>query len=296
MRRTHYMSSSPEGTFEQWNAGDYPRNTFFKNLFLTYSEVSFPLALFTIGATQWCRGVKRRQENSVTASIEFIQDGIFSFNQSGRRYELKAGDVILLEPFTKREMECLSPKAQKSVVIFGGISIRHLIEVLGIQEVDVFRSGATEKFMGLYETMLRLVHENTCESLFQTSSVIYSMLLELASRHAANSEKRPEALRLAIEYIFRNIERNVDNGELCRVTGMSQMSLYRLFNEHLGMPPVHYIRKLKLEHAAELLSENSLSVKEIAARLDYSSPQYFSSVFKKHFGKTPKQHSATHLI
>lgn len=290
MRHTHYISHYPSGTFEQWNVGKYPQSNFIRNPFYQYADINYPLMLHTIGETLWCRGVKRRQEKSETTSVEIIRSGSFSFVQNGRRHELKKGDVILLEPLAVREMECLSAEASKTVLIFCGISVKHLINVLSLQNIDVFPSGATAKIQGLYDTAYRLARENTYESLFETSPIIYSILIELASLYAKKQRKQPKALRIAIEYIFQNLKRKPDITELCQITGMSQMSLYRLFNEHLGMPPALYINKARLEYAAELLNENHLSVKEVAAMLDYSSPQYFSSIFKKHFKSSPKKH------
>ncbi len=292
MRRSHYIEHNPMGIYEQWNVGNYPQILFRRNLFHCNTEITHPLELFSIGEVIWCHGVKRRQEQSNTASVEIIRSGVFSFIQDGRRCELKEGDVVLMEPAAIREMECLSPEASKLVIIFTGISIKHLIEVLGLEKVDIFQSGASPKLMSLYDEMYRLVLEHTYESLLQTSPLIYSILMELASQHVKNTVKRPEPLRAAIEHIFRNIKRQPDVQELCKVTGVSQMSLYNLFNEYLGMPPIQYLNKVRIEHAAELLAESNLSVKEVAAMLDYSSPQYFSALFKKHFGQTPKKHSS----
>ncbi len=49
-----------------------------------------------------------------------------------------------------------------------------------------------------------------------------------------------------------------------------------------------YLREKKLELAADLLKSNNLFIKEIAGRLNYPSPQYFSTAFKKYFGISPK--------
>lgn len=72
--------------------------------------------------------------------------------------------------------------------------------------------------------------------------------------------------------------------------GMSRSSLIRRMKANLDMRPVDYIRKCRLESAAKLLKEGSLSIKEVSMRAGFNSSSYFSKCFKEHFGILPGEY------
>ena len=69
--------------------------------------------------------------------------------------------------------------------------------------------------------------------------------------------------------------------------GMSYSNFRKLFKEHTGLSPATYQQDLRLHRAKELLSSTKLSIKEIAYRLNFESPDYFSSKFKIKTGRKP---------
>ncbi len=51
-----------------------------------------------------------------------------------------------------------------------------------------------------------------------------------------------------------------------------------------------YLRQLRMDHARRLFESGTLSVKEAASASGYSDALYFSKVFKKHFGCSPREY------
>lgn len=73
--------------------------------------------------------------------------------------------------------------------------------------------------------------------------------------------------------------------ELC----MGRSKLYNKFKQIVGMPPNEFIVKIKMEEAMNMLKENpDLNISEISLRLGFSSPRYFSKLFKTFYGTTPQ--------
>ena len=71
--------------------------------------------------------------------------------------------------------------------------------------------------------------------------------------------------------------------------GISYSNFRKLFKEHTGISPAIYQQDLRLQRAKELLSTTNLSVKEIAYRLNFDSPDYFSAKFKAKTGRRPSE-------
>ena len=71
--------------------------------------------------------------------------------------------------------------------------------------------------------------------------------------------------------------------------GVSYSSFRKLFKEFTGIAPAMYQQDLRLQRAKELLSTTDESIKEIAYRLNFESPDYFSSKFKNQTGLKPSE-------
>ena len=83
------------------------------------------------------------------------------------------------------------------------------------------------------------------------------------------------------------LESNLTIQQIAEELGVSYSNFRKLFKEHTGLSPATYQQDLKLQRAKELLSTTALSVKEIASRLNFDSPDYFSAKFKIKTGRKP---------
>jgi AraC-like DNA-binding protein len=71
--------------------------------------------------------------------------------------------------------------------------------------------------------------------------------------------------------------------------GVSYSNFRKLFKEYTGLSPATYQQDLRLQRAKELLSTTDLSIKEIAYKLNFESPDYFSAKFKAKTGRRPSE-------
>ena len=71
--------------------------------------------------------------------------------------------------------------------------------------------------------------------------------------------------------------------ELC----LSRVQLYRKVKAMTGKTPVEIIREERLKRARILVEDASISVSEIAYRVGFSSPSYFTKCYKDYYGKAP---------
>ena len=71
------------------------------------------------------------------------------------------------------------------------------------------------------------------------------------------------------------------------VMNLSRVQLYRKVKALTGCSPVDLLRKARLSEAHRLLMESDLSVSEIAYKVGFTSPSYFTKCFKEEYGKVP---------
>jgi signal transduction histidine kinase/DNA-binding response OmpR family regulator len=93
-----------------------------------------------------------------------------------------------------------------------------------------------------------------------------------------------------VTYIDKNYARqDFQVADLSQEFGLSRSQLYRKVTALLGETMSDYIQNVRLKKAEELLLENKLTVAEIAYQVGYSSPDYFSTVFKSKYNVAPSQ-------
>jgi signal transduction histidine kinase/DNA-binding response OmpR family regulator len=90
------------------------------------------------------------------------------------------------------------------------------------------------------------------------------------------------------------VESNLSNDQfsvedICKQIGISRVQLYRKVKALLDCNVNDYILNVRLQKAKHYLAQGELSVAEIAYKVGFASPGYFSTVFKNKFGATPKE-------
>ena len=85
------------------------------------------------------------------------------------------------------------------------------------------------------------------------------------------------------------LESDLTIQQVAQDLGVSYSNFRKLFKEHTGMSPAIYQQDLRLQRAKELLTTTDLSIKEIAYRLNFESPDYFSFKFKAQTGRRPTE-------
>ena len=95
------------------------------------------------------------------------------------------------------------------------------------------------------------------------------------------------------------VENNISNENftvenICREIGISRVQLYRKLKALLGMNVNDYILNVRLQKSKYLLTNEDITISEIAFKVGFSSQAYFSTVFKSKFSCTPSEFKETH--
>lgn len=104
---------------------------------------------------------------------------------------------------------------------------------------------------------------------------------------------RDDAASLAEEYIRAHYRENVTPDLLSHMLGVGKTNLYAAFRKKYGMGIAEYVRDVRLSRAAELLRENNrMSVAEVGYECGFGDYNYFITVFRRHFGLSPKKYAS----
>lgn len=99
--------------------------------------------------------------------------------------------------------------------------------------------------------------------------------------------------------ILQSVEENIQNSEfriddLAEAMSMSRTVFYRKVKSLMGVSPVDFVKTMRIKRAVQLLEQDELTVSEVGYMSGFTTPQYFSRVFKEAMGCTPKEYKLKH--
>jgi len=94
--------------------------------------------------------------------------------------------------------------------------------------------------------------------------------------------------RQAVAYLQENFDRPLDRLEIAQGIGVSEDYLSRVFSRELGISPWDYLNRYRVLRAKEMLHQTDDSINHIGRRVGFSDPAYFSRVFHRITGLSPR--------
>ncbi len=105
-----------------------------------------------------------------------------------------------------------------------------------------------------------------------------------------SSEAYEEELgHIALRFIESNLFEDIDLEMIAKAAKMSKSTLLRLFKRQLKSTPYEYIKKRRLDEAANLLKKQDYTVGDVAVLVGYTNFSAFSKAFRQRFGKSPTE-------
>ena len=124
--------------------------------------------------------------------------------------------------------------------------------------------------------------------LLRTVAVLLPYGKEERSRPQLQTEHM-DKLKLVLEYISEHYAEELSIAQLAKICFFSEYHFMRFFKKYMGMSCLEYIKDLRLEKAAELLSQGEAPVLDASLSSGFPNLSYFYREFKKKYGMTPKQ-------
>lgn len=113
--------------------------------------------------------------------------------------------------------------------------------------------------------------------------------LRLALGPGRGAGKVDDEAARAAHFIERSYAKPIRLADVARAAGLEERTLARRFAKRYGKSPMDYLREVRCEAAAGLLSATGLSAAEVAWRVGYSEASSFSRAFKAVFGSSPSE-------
>lgn len=240
------------------------------------------------------------------ACLAYIQSGTQKIYSATQQIIANDGEAILMKcgnyianvngadpenPFQSIVFH-MDPEAIKKA--FGGVHPPFLNQKMGkkpvdpalkLQQNDLLDSFVTS-LMPYFETP-ELATDDMLAVKLQELVVILSKTDDSIATRILGTLYTPEQIRLD-QIVTANLYNNLSIPELAHLCLQSESTFKREFKKVYNESPAKYIRRKKLEKAAELLSRTEMPISDICWDVGFENPAHFSTLFTKAYSKSPR--------
>jgi len=211
------------------------------------------------------------------------------FNTEGNLLELENEEAArrISEEIAKADQQLLDGK-------------KTFVAVEPLLYLSYFNKGREEEVRALYDDLSKTAKE------YRSDNGLYMIfglcrLLSLLSRDlrrtllAGDMDRElipiPANLKKAVWYIKQNESGHISLEALCRYCNVSSSQMIRYFKDAFGKTPIQFINEYKVNRAREMIQTTpELAIKNVCDALGFEDPHYFSRIFTKITGESPREY------
>ena len=236
-----------------------------------------------------------------------VYEGCFELHLGGNRYVLGAGDAAVINPGTLHRgvpTDCVYGCAvfKTEMLSPAGAAVGRYVKPIAartstVREFFPAQGGAEDaRAVACIDRLFSVLREKAAgyelsvyAALYELLSTLYAIgAVESTDGTAHHSRALAQMTRL-YSWIDENYTRPITLSELSRASGFNEKYLCRLFREQTSYTPVEYVNRLRVERAADDLLYKKMSVTEAAFANGFNDSAYFSKVFRRIKGVTPRE-------
>ena len=254
--------------------------------------------------------------NNPYSRLYFVTEGYGKVSHHNQTFDLKPGGLYLIPCFTTVDMTC--PDQFRHYYIHFTSRIQTGLDIFSILNTT-YETRARD--YGIDHTLLkRLLAQNPNRELseYDATKPIYRQVLERAekldqSKSAAQILETNAIMRLLLspflmdqdhpqtantlhglsrfkevfEYIHNHLDAPISLEALAELVNLNPTYFSNLFARLMGMPPIQYINRRRIEKAQQLLLSSDEPLYRIATQVGFTDVYYFSRLFKQYVGLAP---------
>ena len=203
-------------------------------------------------------------------------------------FALKAGTVFFAFPEVK--FEIIGYDSFSYVYLtFNCEGSMEILDQLGISS----DSPTVENVSGLPDHLMSCVSSVTGSNApFLAESALYYAFAKISDKRSAiEGHGAKGRIEEVMEYLNRNFpDPGLSLSEISKICFYSEKHLSKLIKKHTGTTFSEYITSLRINKAVALMHSGNTNISYIATVSGFSDPLYFSRVFKKYSGKSPRRY------
>jgi len=226
-------------------------------------------------------------------SVELITDGEAVQYINEEKYTCRRGSVVFMSPFDSHRYN-YSGVLVLEFMCFGEEML--FSEVWDNVELDSFPYVADlneEEFSTVLHDIATIREEKNRRD-EMSEIMIKSMVNKLVTRilrgaHKKCEKRKHKDIKSALSYIRYHFRESLTMEQVADMLHITPSYFCRCFKDYTHQTFKEYVTALRLDYALRQIKTTDKSITEICYESGFSTSAYFSKVFTKRFGKTPKE-------
>ena len=229
--------------------------------------------------------------------VIYCVDGAGWIRLGHRQWTVGKGDIVFLQPDMAHGYGA-APENPWSIhwAHFNGRHARHFLELADISSSrPMITVGERFNLVALFNQILTTLQLGySLHFLISAAAGLHQVLsgVALQAVYAPPPPYKDLNVQRIIQFMAANVTRPYTLDELAAEANLSPSHFARTFKKKTGYAPIDYFIRLKIQKACELLETTDQQVGEIGHGLGYPDLYYFSRLFKKVVGLSPRQYRA----
>ncbi|MCA0754834.1 AraC family transcriptional regulator [Paenibacillus sp. N4] len=213
---------------------------------------------------------------------------------------VRAGQGFCLFPDVPHRYHAIQEPWEIHWLSFRGELSETLFRQAGITKSGVYSTADHDMIVSHMKNIYAMTQSGRAFMGLECSKLVYMFLLDLmkviqVSSHSV--EQNYVKLHPVFQYIEANYDRLITIKDLAACIDVTPQYLCLLFKKAMKMRPMEYVNRERINRSKELMfKESGIKMHEIAMRVGFDSPSYFSSVFKRLERLSPEQFKRIHGI
>ncbi|WP_379134234.1 helix-turn-helix domain-containing protein [Paenibacillus sp. sgz500958] len=236
----------------------------------------------------WSQSTVHGQEGQETHGV---LEMTHSFTPEVERKLIQAIENLDMKAFHRQLDAIFKPDQETPVFAFTFLALRVLLLFSSVAKKFEIAGSALQQYLWNCQMMISGL-ESRGEVMGQIDVLAEQVMEEVKKTRFSSGLQLAEAVR---KYVEENFSYELTLSSLADMFHINETYLSGLFKQHVGITFSDYVTALRISKAEQLLRENELKLTDIAMLVGYSTSSYFSTCFKKSFGKSPKEYREEYL-
>lgn len=162
------------------------------------------------------------------------------------------------------------------------------------QRIEGFKTGADDYITKPFNFEVLEARINNLLSVREKFQKNFRKTLDVKSSELQITPLDVKLIERAVKVVEENISSPTFSIEdFGMELGISRAYVFKKILALTGKTPLEFIRTIRLQHAAQLLEKSQLSVREIAYKVGFNTPKYFTKYFKEQYHMLPSEYAAS---
>lgn len=233
---------------------------------------------------------RERKEGIEEFIFIYCTDGQGVLEIAGREYRLLKNEAICIPRLTPhRYNACAEDPWSILWVHFRGGDVA-LFPLEDCRIVSLSSQNAVTRMTFLFELLLRAVDANYTQGNFIYMSQVLALILsEAYYREKKNSTREQNKhVTSVVRFMYQHLDQALTLDQISGAFSLSKSYLNLIFKQHTQHAPMDFFIQLKMQKACSLLRSTEWKIYQIGQAVGYQDPYYFSRIFAKTVGLSPK--------